>query len=91
MFFVSILLASLLVMLSQVSVVEADNIITNIGGILNDNSRVGKEQKTAMDIAVHNFNQKSTMHNLALHYHKLDGDLLQAAYAGQYSFSVSLS
>ncbi|KAH7837466.1 hypothetical protein Vadar_014144 [Vaccinium darrowii] len=70
-------------MLSQVSVVEADNIITNIGGILNDNSRVGKEQKTAMDIAVHNFNQKSTMHNLALHFHKLDGDLLQAAYAAE--------
>ncbi|XP_058197502.1 glutamate receptor 2.7-like isoform X1 [Rhododendron vialii] len=74
----------LLVILSLGSVdVAADNMVTNIGGIINHNSRIGKEQKTAMDIAVHNFNKRSTMHYLAVHYHKLGGDPLLAAYAAK--------
>ncbi|KAL7243635.1 hypothetical protein ACSBR1_015942 [Camellia fascicularis] len=59
------------------AVVETDNITTtNVGVIIDVNSRIGKEQMTAMKIAVDNFNNK-----LFLHFSSSGGDPLQAAYA----------
>ncbi|KAF5956228.1 hypothetical protein HYC85_003453 [Camellia sinensis] len=58
-------------------VVETDNITTtNVGVIIDVNSRIGKEQMTAMKIAVDNFNNK-----LSLYFSSSGGDPLQAAYA----------
>ncbi|CAL5411356.1 unnamed protein product [Camellia sinensis] len=63
--------------ISHGTVVETDNITTtNVGVIIDVNSRIGKEQMTAMKIAVDNFNNK-----LSLYFSSSGGDPLQAAYA----------
>ncbi|THG11999.1 hypothetical protein TEA_023690 [Camellia sinensis var. sinensis] len=60
--------------ISHGAVVETDNITTtNVGVIIDVNSRIGKEQMTAMKIAVDNFNNKLSL------YFRSPG--LQAAYA----------
>ncbi|KAF5956223.1 hypothetical protein HYC85_003448 [Camellia sinensis] len=60
--------------ISHGAVVETDNITTtNVGVIIDVNSRIGKEQMTAMKIAVDNFNNKLSL------YFSSPG--LQAAYA----------
>ncbi|KAB1221985.1 Glutamate receptor 2.7 [Morella rubra] len=41
--------------------------IMNIGAIIDVDSRMGKEEKTAMEIAVWNFNSNSKTHKLSLH------------------------
>ncbi|CAL5345099.1 unnamed protein product [Camellia sinensis] len=63
--------------ISHGAVVETDNITTtNVGVIIDVNSRIGKEQMTAMKTAVDNFNNK-----LSLYFSSSGGDPLQAAYA----------
>ncbi|KAJ4828538.1 hypothetical protein Tsubulata_035962, partial [Turnera subulata] len=57
--------------------------VTSIGAIVDVNSRIGKEEKTAMEIAVSNFNNKSRNHKLSLHFQHPGGDPLQAAYAAE--------
>lgn len=55
---------------------------TSIGVVIDDDSRVGKEQKIAMKIAVQNLNN-STNHKLTIHYRNISaGNPLQAATAG---------
>ncbi|CAA2954889.1 glutamate receptor -like [Olea europaea subsp. europaea] len=49
-------------------VVEADSSVTNIGAIIDVDSRVGKEQKTAMTLAVQNFNNNSRNHRLNIYF-----------------------
>ena len=76
------ILVFVLVILFHDSVVDADFTTTNIGAIINVNSRIGKEQNIAMKIAVQSFNNKSLNHKFSLYFHNLSGDSLQAAYAG---------
>ncbi|XP_065875130.1 glutamate receptor 2.8-like [Euphorbia lathyris] len=45
---------------------EGNNSITNIGGVVDSSSRVGREEKIAMDIAAQDF-YNSTGNNLSLH------------------------
>ncbi|GMH19544.1 hypothetical protein Nepgr_021385 [Nepenthes gracilis] len=55
----------------------------SIGAILNFDSRVGREQKAAMEIAVQIFNAKSKSHKLAIYFDDSGGDPLQAAFAAE--------
>ena len=66
--------------------VRADDVeTTRIGAIIDSNSRIGKEQKVAMQIAVQNFNNTSTRHKLDLHFQFPGPDPLRSAYAGEQS------
>ncbi|KAG5561805.1 hypothetical protein RHGRI_004747 [Rhododendron griersonianum] len=69
------LLFSFLLVLSHGSFTTAETVTVNIGAVIDADSRVGKEQKVAMEIAVENFNNTSTQHKLSLHF--------QAAYAAE--------
>ncbi|XAR66534.1 hypothetical protein NMG60_11012806 [Bertholletia excelsa] len=60
---------------------EVDTI--RIGAIIDSNSRIGKEQKVAMQIAVQNFNNTSTRHKLDLHFHFPGPGPLRSAYAAE--------
>ncbi|XP_050223519.1 glutamate receptor 2.7-like [Mercurialis annua] len=46
---------------------DDDKQIVNIGGIIEVNSRMGREEKIAMELAVLNFNNHSKYYNLSLH------------------------
>ncbi|CAL1388436.1 unnamed protein product [Linum trigynum] len=56
-----------------------------IGAILDVGSRVGREEKTAIEIALHNFNTKSsnTRHNFSVYFRDPQSDPLKAAYAAE--------
>ena len=56
--------------------------VTNIGAIIDVNSRTGKQEKTAMEIAVKKFNNGSPNHNLSLYFQDSRRSPLQAARAG---------
>jgi ionotropic glutamate receptor len=81
-FLLSVLITFLLILCNGVEAAASMNKVTNIGAIIDGNSRTGKEEKTAMEIAVQNFNNISRNHKLSLHFKHLKGDPLQAAYAG---------
>ncbi|GAB4831357.1 hypothetical protein Ancab_005369 [Ancistrocladus abbreviatus] len=53
----------------------------NFGVIINEDTRVGKEHKVAMKIAVQNFNDRSKNFNLSLHFRNSNGHAFQAASA----------
>ncbi|KAJ8761543.1 hypothetical protein K2173_001678 [Erythroxylum novogranatense] len=57
--------------------------VTDIGAIIDINCLSGKEAKTAMKIAVQNFNSGSKRHQLSLHFKHSSGDPLQAADAAE--------
>lgn len=69
------LLFSFLVFLFHGVGTAAQDDITNIGAIINVNSRIGKEEKISMEIAVKEFDVK---HKLVLHVRDSGGDPLQA-------------
>ncbi|XP_059663865.1 glutamate receptor 2.9-like isoform X2 [Cornus florida] len=82
-FFFSILI-SFLLLFSYGSITTADNKSTSIGAIIDVNSHSGKEQKTAMQIAVQEFNNNSIDHKLSLHFSNFSNpgrDPLKAVYA----------
>ena len=68
--------------LSHVSVTKALNQTTNIGVIIDQSSRAGKEQKTAIEIAVQKLHSGSKDHKLAIHFKNSSGDPLEAASSG---------
>lgn len=53
---------------------EASNNSFSIGAIIDVDTRVGKEQKTAMMLAVENFNNFSINHKLAIHFREINDD-----------------
>ncbi|KAL5774342.1 hypothetical protein ACOSP7_011899 [Xanthoceras sorbifolium] len=57
--------------------------LINIGAIIDVNSRVGKEEKVAMEIAVQDFNNASQNHKLSLHFQDRERDPLRAASAAK--------
>ncbi|PSR98616.1 Glutamate receptor 2.7 like [Actinidia chinensis var. chinensis] len=75
------ILISLVLVLSHGSITAADT--TKIGAIIDVSSRIGKEQKVAMEIAAQNFNNASTKHKLALYFQNPGRGALQAAYAAE--------
>ncbi|KAJ6925965.1 glutamate receptor 2.7-like [Populus alba x Populus x berolinensis] len=60
-----------------------DSKVTNIGAIIDINSRTGKEEKTAMEIAVRKFNNGSPNHKLSLNFQDSRSSPLQAALAAK--------
>lgn len=67
----------------------ADHNSTIIGAIVDTNSRKGKEEITAMKIAVDKFNKNSDNHKLSLVFGQFTGELYQAALTGWSSLSCS--
>ncbi|KAM5588068.1 hypothetical protein ABKV19_006493 [Rosa sericea] len=63
---------------------EDEKTVTNIGAIIDVNSRIGKEQKAAMEIAAENFNKQSDTHELILHFRDSGRDPFLAAYAAKH-------
>ncbi|TQE01048.1 hypothetical protein C1H46_013325 [Malus baccata] len=57
--------------------------VTNIGAVINVSSRIGKEQKTAMEIAAESFNNRSKTHKLILHFRDSGRDPFLAASAAE--------
>lgn len=47
---------------------NGDNKVISIGAIIDVNSRVGKEQLVAMDLAAQSYNNTSKSHKMALHF-----------------------
>ncbi|KAF9672419.1 hypothetical protein SADUNF_Sadunf11G0039700 [Salix dunnii] len=82
-FLLSVFITFLLILSNGVEAAASTNRVTNIGAIIDGNSRTGKEEKTAMEIAVQNFNTISRNHKLSLHFKNPKADPLQAAYAAQ--------
>ncbi|XP_034893800.1 glutamate receptor 2.7 isoform X2 [Populus alba] len=60
-----------------------DSKVTNIGAIIDVNSRTGKEERTAMEIAVQKFNNGSPNHKLSLYFQDSRSSPLQAARAAE--------
>ncbi|XP_059638937.1 glutamate receptor 2.9-like [Cornus florida] len=74
---------SFLLILSHGSIAEADKVTLHIGAIIDVDSRIGKEQKIAMNIALQNFNKKSKFHKLSLHLRNSGSDPIRSAYAAE--------
>ncbi|KAG5235035.1 glutamate receptor [Salix suchowensis] len=81
--FLCVFITFLLILSNGVEAAASTTKVTNIGAIIDGNSRTGKEEKTAMEIAVQNFNSISRNHKLSLHFKNPQADPLQAAYAAQ--------
>ncbi|KAL5729974.1 hypothetical protein ACHQM5_002860 [Ranunculus cassubicifolius] len=80
--FHSLFLFSSIVFVLHGDTISAHENIANIGAIVNVNSRIGKEQKISMEIAVQMINAKSSnKNNLVLHIRDSGGDPLQASTA----------
>ncbi|XP_077229051.1 glutamate receptor 2.9-like [Tasmannia lanceolata] len=61
--------------------VENGLLQANIGAIIDANSRIGREEKIAMEIAIEDFNNSSPTTRLALHISDSSGNPLQAVSA----------
>ncbi|KAF1872869.1 hypothetical protein Lal_00015971 [Lupinus albus] len=57
---------------------SADSKVISIGAIIDINSRIGKEQQVAMDIAAQSYNNTSNSYKLALHFQDLSNDHFKA-------------
>ncbi|KAJ4827354.1 hypothetical protein Tsubulata_049128 [Turnera subulata] len=78
-----LLLPFLFIVPSGAEVPDKDDKITKVGAIIDINSRIGKEEKTAIEMAVQNFNDSSKYHKLSLYFQDSQGSPLQAVYAAE--------
>lgn len=85
-FFPVVLLVICFLLCDSINGAEANNkTVMNMGIIIDVNTRVGKEEKTAMEIAVQNYNTNSKSHQvLSLHYR----DALRVTSAGMLYISI---
>ncbi|KAM5588067.1 hypothetical protein ABKV19_006492 [Rosa sericea] len=79
----SSLLIYLFIILSNGVAAQNDISVTNVGAIIDLTSRIGKEQKAAMEIAAESFNKKSNTHELILHFRNSSGEPFLAASAAE--------
>ena len=56
--------------------------VVSIGAIINLSSRIGKEEKVAIELAVKNYNNNSKSLKLSLHYNDSRGVALRAISIG---------
>ncbi|GLU13775.1 hypothetical protein SLE2022_303870 [Rubroshorea leprosula] len=61
------ILISFFIILPFVAEASNDGRVINIGAIIDVDSRIGKEERTALEIAVQSFNVNSNNHNLSLY------------------------
>ncbi|KAF5184216.1 Glutamate receptor [Thalictrum thalictroides] len=79
LFITFFLFISLIILPFHVITISAQDDITNIGAIINVDSRIGKEEKLSMELAVEIFNNASNnKHKIVLHVSDSGGDPLQA-------------
>ncbi|XP_024160178.2 glutamate receptor 2.7 [Rosa chinensis] len=78
-----LLIIIIIITVSDGAEAENEKIVTNLGAIVNLNSRMGKEQKIAMDIAAENFRNLSKTHSLIIHFRHSDRDPFTAASAAE--------
>ncbi|KAE9613558.1 hypothetical protein Lal_00016054 [Lupinus albus] len=62
----------------QAKATNADSKVISIGAIIDINSRIGKEQQVAMDIAAQSYNNTSNSYKLALYFQDLSNDHFKA-------------
>ncbi|OIW10388.1 hypothetical protein TanjilG_05536 [Lupinus angustifolius] len=62
----------------QAETTNADSKVISIGAIIDINSRIGKEQQVAMDIAAQSYNNTSNTYKLALYFQDLPNDPFKA-------------
>ncbi|KAG2668359.1 hypothetical protein I3760_15G156800 [Carya illinoinensis] len=68
-FFFPVVLVICCLLCASINGAEANNKTVMSMGIITDvNTRIGKEEKTAMEIAVQNYNTNSKSHQLSLHF-----------------------
>ncbi|KAJ0018411.1 hypothetical protein Pint_10471 [Pistacia integerrima] len=81
----ALLISSFIILCRGVELEAADGYkLINIGAIIdNADSRIGKEQTVAMQIAVRNSNTVLKNYNLSLHFRHPDRDLLKVATAAE--------
>ncbi|XP_062014723.1 glutamate receptor 2.7-like [Rosa rugosa] len=78
-----LLIIIIIITVSDGAEAENEKSVTNVGAIVNLNSRMGKEQKTAMDFAAENFSNLSKTHSLIIHFRHSDRDPFTAASAAE--------
>lgn len=61
---------------------NGDSKVISIGAIIDVNSRIGKEQQVAMDIAAQIYNNSSKTYKLALYFQDLSKDPFRATTLG---------
>lgn len=66
----------------QVEATNEDNKVISIGAIIDVNSRIGKEQQVAMDIAAQSYNNTSKTYKLALYFQEPTKDPFRATSLG---------
>ncbi|KAL6203074.1 hypothetical protein ACLB2K_026778 [Fragaria x ananassa] len=79
-----LLIIYLLFNLSYAVEAQDEKSITNVGAIIDVDSRIGKQQKAAMEIAAENFNNQSKTDELILHFRDSGRDPFLAAYAAEH-------
>ena len=68
---------------------NGDKVIYNIGAIIDVNSRIGKEQQVAMEIAALNYNNTSKKKKLALYFQNPAENPLKTISLGEQSLPSS--
>ncbi|KAL6197224.1 hypothetical protein ACLB2K_032833 [Fragaria x ananassa] len=79
----SSLLVHLFIILSNGVAAQNDISVTNVGAIVDFNSRIGREQKAAMEIAAESFNNKSNTRKLLIHFRDSEGKPFLAGSAAE--------
>ncbi|KAL6204782.1 hypothetical protein ACLB2K_022049 [Fragaria x ananassa] len=79
----SSLLLYLFIILSNGVAAQNGISVTNVGAIIDLNSRIGREQKAAMEIAAESFNNKSNTHELLIHFRDSEGNPFLAGSAAE--------
>ncbi|KAL6204781.1 hypothetical protein ACLB2K_022048 [Fragaria x ananassa] len=79
-----LLIIYLLFNLSYAVKAQDEKSVTNVGAIIDVDSRIGKQQKAAMEIAAENFNNQSKTDELILHFRDSGRDPFLAAYAAEH-------
>lgn len=87
-FLFPLLTTCLIICLTEGVEVENEKHVTNVGAIIDVNSRIGKEQKAAMDIAAESFNKQSNTHELILHFRDSGREPFLAATSGMYKLVI---
>jgi len=62
------LLSFVLITCCQVEATDGDSEVISVGAIIDDNSRIGKEQLVAMELAAQTYNTTSNTYKLLLHF-----------------------
>ncbi|KAL6206664.1 hypothetical protein ACLB2K_023913 [Fragaria x ananassa] len=79
----SSLLIHLFIILSNGVAAQNDISVTNVGAIVDFNSRIGKEQIAAMEIAAESFNKSSNTRKLLIHFRNSEGKPFLAGSAAE--------